>query len=87
MGASEWTFRELDEARGLPKGSAFRAFKRVHEELCEGRDFRVLQANQDAGEIGDLRREGRIYAGSVNVVVLSPGATERVAHALDHDHA
>lgn len=78
---SGWvTLRELDARLGLPKGSAFRAFKRGA--FAEGPDFRVLDATREAGNIDALRREGRIYRGSVNVVLLSPAAAARLALLL-----
>lgn len=83
MTGDEHSFRELDEVRGLPKGSAFRAFKRVAGQLEEGHHFRVLEAHRDHGEIEALRQAGRIYDASVNVVLLGPGAAARVAAELD----
>lgn len=80
----EATFRELDQRFGLPKGSAFRAFKRLA--LTEGRDFRLLRAGPDSDEIEELRRAGRIYAASVNVVLLTPAATDRLREALRNTH-
>ena len=74
------TLRELDERLRLPKGTAFRAFKRAG--LAEGSDFRVLGAGADATEIARLRAAARIYPSSVNVVLLSARAAERLAAAL-----
>ena len=80
-GEPAWvTLRELDQRLHLAKGAAFRAFKRAR--LVEGRDFRVLDAGTDAGEIAQLRAAARIYPASVNVVLLSPSAAERIATAL-----
>lgn len=81
-GAPEHTFREIDAALGLPKGSAFRAFKRLRETLAEGRDFQVLYHDADAARIEALRTAGRIYPGTVNAVLLSSGAAARVRQAL-----
>lgn len=77
------TFRELDAAHGLTKGSAFRAFKQVEPELSEGEDFELLQATNDAARIEDLRASERIYPGSVNVVLLQPAAARRVSALLE----
>ena len=80
-GAPDWvTLRELDERVRRPKGAAFRAFK--HAALVEGRDFRVLDARADAREIAQLRAAARIYPASVNVVLLSAPAAERLAATL-----
>jgi hypothetical protein len=78
----QWrTLREIDLAAQRPKGSGFRAFKRMKARWHEGRDFLVLDHEKDAGSIGRLRDEGRIYAGSVNVVLLSGAAADTL---LDH---
>lgn len=66
------SLRELDEAAGKPKGTAFRAFKRLASQLAELRDFRLLDARRDAGQIAALRE--RIYRSSRNVLLFSPGA-------------
>ena len=76
----EWiTLREIDLALGLTKGSAFRAFKSIAAELAEGTDFLLLQAAEHRAEVENLRAAGRIYAGSVNVILLSAPVRERVA--------
>lgn len=73
MSPAAWlTLRELDQAAGAPKGTAFRAFKRLHAALVEGRDFRLLDAATDAAEIAGLG--ARAYASSRNVLVFSPRA-------------
>lgn len=79
----DWvSLRSLDLAAGLPKGSAFRAFKQLADELIEGQDFRVLHHQHDATEIAQLRQTQGIYSNSVNVLLLSPAAAQRVATAL-----
>lgn len=64
------TLRELDEAAGAPKGTAFRAFKRMESQLDGNLDFRLLDAQADAAEIAALRE--RIYRSSRNVLLFSP---------------
>ena len=77
----EWhTLKELDVAAGLPKGSAFRAFKRLEPTLREGSQFRVLRPGRDDAEIGALRAAGRVY-GASRVVVLLADATARALRA------
>lgn len=76
------SLRELDEAAGAAKGSAFRVFKRLSCELQEGADYRLLHHEIDRAELEDLRRLGRIYRSSVNVVLLSAKAAQRIATAL-----
>lgn len=76
------SFRQLDEAAGCPKGTAFRAFKYLDEKLREDRDFILLRADSAPELIEQLRAEDRIYAGSVNVVLLQPSAAERLRNAM-----
>lgn len=76
------TFRELDEATGLPKGSAFRAFKRLEPGLREGQDFCLLRAGSDDARIGDLRRQDRVYRNSVNIVLVDDGLAARLLKHL-----
>lgn len=77
---AERTLRELDEAAGLAKGSAFRAFKRLA--LQEGRDFRQLDPVRDETEIVALRGGNRVYLGTVAPVLLQPGAASRVLEIM-----
>lgn len=79
----QWrTLREIDLAAQRPKGSGFRAFKRMQARWREGRDFLVLDHEKDAESIGRLRDEGRIHAGSVNVVLLSGDAADTLLDYL-----
>ena len=83
MGDHDWhTFRDIDTHLGLPKGSAFRGFKGLHNALEEGRDFRVLSATEHGPTIEQLRRQTRIYASSINVVLLSGPARKRIETLL-----
>lgn len=78
--AGDWlTLRELDQRLGLPKGSAFRSFKKLEPDLAEGRDYRLLQARHDSAEIAALRGADRIYRSSVSVVLLTPALAQRLA--------
>ena len=70
--------RELDQRHHVPKGTSFRAFKQAEPGLAEGRDFCVLRPDADAAAIEDLRRSGRIYASSVNVVLIAPAAAAQL---------
>jgi hypothetical protein len=69
----EWiTLRECDEAENAAKGSAFRAFRRIEAQWQEPRDFRVLHHEDDRAAIDALRARQRIYASTVNLLLLSP---------------
>ena len=82
MTNTTFSFRELDEQSGRPKGSAFRAFKRIEAELHQGLDFRLLQQGVDDAEIAALRQHNRIYRSSVNIVLLSEAAAAGVLKTL-----
>lgn len=76
------SFRELDQKLGLAKGSAFRAFKCIEAGLREGDDYFLLKAGEDAAAIAQLRAQGRVYAISRNVVLLSAVTSARVLELL-----
>lgn len=76
------TLKELDAAAGLPKGSAFRAFKRLEPAWREGVQFRVLRPGRDDAEIGALRAAGRIYGASRVIVLLGDEAASAIGAAL-----
>ena len=81
--APEWhTLKELDGAAGRPKGSAFRAFKRLEPTLHEGSQFRVLRPGRDDAEIAALRAAGRVYGASRVVVLLADATARAVREAL-----
>ena len=83
--ADHQSFREIDQRLGLPKGSAFRAFKSIEASLAEGSDYVLLLAGEDHAAIGALRAEGRVYATSRNVVLLAPAVGARVVTLLQND--
>lgn len=76
------TLLELDRAAGATKGTAFRCFKRLLPGFEEGVDYVVLHHRNDEERVASLRRQGRIYANSLNVVVLGPRAAQAVAEAM-----
>lgn len=76
------TLRELDTALARPKGSSFRAFKQLLPELQEHRDFRVLNPREHPQALAQLRRQGRLYPGSVNAILLAPATAERLRTVL-----
>ena len=76
------TFKELDAACGVVKGSAFRAFKALADELHEGVDFHCHDARLAADTHAELLRAGRIYAGSLNAVLLAERAQILIAVRL-----
>ena len=76
------TFKELDLAHGLPKGSAFRAFKCLADSLVEGRDFYCCDVRLEGDAYDQLSASGRVYAGTVNGVLLAPAAQAAIALRL-----
>ena len=75
---SRWyTVREIDELLDLPKGSAFRRFKKIESFLEEGEDFLVLHHEHDRAAIEPLRAADRIYEASINVVLIDKETYER----------
>ena len=84
----DWvTLREIDARANAGKGTAFRAFKRIAGQFSEGGDYRVLHAIGDAPDIAAMRRDGRIYGNSVNIVILSPAMAQRLARELGAGNA
>lgn len=78
------TLRELDQQVGLPKGSAFRCFKRNIPTLTEGRDFVVLDHQQASGLAARLHAANRLYRNSIHPVLLAPAAATRLLEQLRH---
>ncbi len=77
------TLQDLDRATGLPKGSAFRCFKRLIPSLVEGTDFIVLDHQRNAMLAASLHASGRIYRSSIHPVLLAPASAARVRQQLE----
>ncbi len=71
QGVPVMSFKQLDEMNGVPKGTSFRAFKRVREVLVEGRDYFYLPAASEIAFIEDLRQAGAIYPSTENLVLIA----------------
>lgn len=83
MDRDDWlTMQDVDQRAGRPKGSAFRAFKKLLPELREGPDFAVLDHNRHDAYGARLYAEGRIYRSSVSPVLMSPATAQRVLRQL-----
>ncbi len=65
------SFRQIDERNGVPKGTAFRNFKRRRHLLVEGDDYFYLPAQAYGETIDRLRDEGRIYPTMVHLVLIT----------------
>lgn len=63
------SFKQIDRLNGLPKGSAFRAFKRCRSTLQEGVHYFYL--SPDAPELTELRQRGVLYHGPAHAVLVT----------------
>lgn len=83
----DWkSFRELDEAWNRTKGTAFIAFKRALPALREGTDFIYLSHDKNKNEINQLRANDRIYASSVNVVLIAEATASKLHRTVSSRH-
>lgn len=78
-----WSLKEIDQERCSSKGAAFLAFKQLKDSFDEGRDFYYLSASEDAEEIEKLRDSGRIYATTVNAILLTEAGYSAIIDYLD----
>lgn len=76
------SFKDIDTLHRLPKGTAFRAFKRLSGQLVEGEHYYYLSAQTHRTEIEALRQAGRIYASTVNAVLLTEAGYNLLRQAL-----
>lgn len=76
------TLREIDAALALPKGSAFRALKRLVPPPAGPDELRQLRHGDDDAGIAALRAAGRLYASSVHALLVSPETEARIVAAL-----
>jgi len=76
------TLRQLDEAAGAPKGSAFRLFKRRLTRLNEGSDFIVLDPQTMPELAAQLDAAGALYRSSIHPVLLAPTVASELAREL-----
>ena len=77
-----FTFKEIDALHQCSKGTAFRAFKRLGEQLIEGEHYYYFSAQTHGAEIETLRRAGRLYAATVNAVLLTKAGYELLKKEL-----
>ena len=74
------SLREIDEALGKAKGSAFRAFKSLP--LREGVDFCVLHPDHDGLAFTAVQATGRLYPGALRAILVSGEARRRIEQVL-----
>jgi len=77
-GVEALSFRQIDSMNGVPKGTAFRFFKRVRGELTEGRDFYYLPQHSHGAFIQSLRETEQIYHGTHHLVLITRSGYERL---------
>ena len=78
-GVEVWTLRQVDRASDVPKGTAFRAFKRCLPALVEDRDFFVetIAAPGDdssARVLTRMREAGALYPSSQVAILVTRDA-------------
>lgn len=66
-----YSFKQLDEDLEVPKGTAFRLFKRGLQTLVEGVDYFYLDADSEGDFIEPLRERGAIYRSTRHLVLLT----------------
>ncbi|MEH6567002.1 MAG: ORF6N domain-containing protein [Halopseudomonas sp.] len=81
QGIETLSLRQLDELSAVPKGTSFRAFKRVLGELREGEHFFHLPADEHKELIDALKTAGQIYATTVHLVLLTRSGCARLQQA------
>lgn len=84
-GREVMTFRQLDQLNNVPKGTSFRAFKRVRLYLEEGEDFFCLAASEHLTLAEVLRQSGALYPASINMVLVTRCGYERMQRAIYHE--
>lgn len=70
-GIETLSFRQIDQLNRMPKGTAFRLFKVLRQELVEGGDYYYLPALTHAELIHALKVTEQVYATTVNLVLFS----------------
>ena len=76
------SFAELDRAAGQPKGTHFRAFKRLGAALQEGVHFFCCDSREAPEIFARLLAGGRLYPGTVNAVLIGPAGQAALREAL-----
>lgn len=72
------SLRQLDVLNGVEKGTSFRAFKACRDVLQEGVDYFYLSAQQHESFIDELKAAGRVYATTVNLLLLTQAGYQRI---------
>lgn len=65
------SFRQIDELNGVAKGTSFKLFKKHLAALTEGKDYFHVCGATHPLLLAQLKKAGRVYASSVNLVLLS----------------
>lgn len=77
-GREVMTLRQLDELNDVPKGTSFRAFKRVRPYLEDGKDFFCLAADEQLQLLVALRQCALVYPASVSIVLVTRSGYQRM---------
>lgn len=76
------TLRQLDQLNGVPKGTSFRAFKRVRACLEEGLDYFCLATHEHSKLSETLYQSGALYLASVKIVLITRRGYERMQQGI-----
>ncbi|MEX0730433.1 MAG: ORF6N domain-containing protein [Aquisalimonadaceae bacterium] len=82
-GHATLTFRQLDALNDAPKGTSFRRFRAMVEQLREGRDYFHLSADEHAELIASLQRDQLAYPGTPHVVLITEAGYRRMRQSGD----
>lgn len=80
------TFKQIDDLHHCAKGSAFRAFKqlsiRQQGQWREGEHFYCVDSRTQPALFAQLQRSGRLYASTVNAVLVTDAGYQTIAQIL-----
>ena len=80
------TFRQIDEMHHCVKGSAFRIFKQLSTQQpgqwVEGTHFYCIDSRTQPELFAQVQRSGRLYASTVNAVLVTEAAYQVIAQIL-----
>ncbi|MCC5856545.1 MAG: ORF6N domain-containing protein [Ectothiorhodospiraceae bacterium] len=83
QGKNTLSLRQLDRLNGVVKGTTFRRFRALEAALVEGRDYFLLEAQEHADFLDDLRQRGLIYPSTVNCLLFTEAGYRKLLVGSD----
>lgn len=77
-----WTLKEIDEHNAVVKGTAFRAFKAVVNNLTEDVDYFYFNGDEHPAKLAELKAQQRLYASSVHAILFTESAVQAIKTQL-----